>query len=261
MNLPFLGGKSFRGLSQTALRRILKIPRHKEFLTKLNGHPFRVLDSTSFYWSYREIVDSGIYRFPNATNPPRILDCGANIGLASIFFLTHYPGCFLTAIEPDPDIFAALMENLEPYLGPRVTCRCVALAERAGPLKFFQNRGDAGRISNPSKAHHAVTNIQAILLDELLTESVDFLKMDIEGSEVHVLNSCKNLRRAAYIFVEYHSFQGQSQELDILLAKLKSNGFRVWLQNHFTPTRLWDFTESVEGMDCLINIFAKNEAI
>lgn len=261
MNLPFLGGKSFRGLSQTALRRILKIPRNKEFFTKLNGHPFRVLDSTSFYWSYREIVDSGIYRFPNATNSPRILDCGANIGLASLFFLTQYPNCYLTAVEPDPDIFAVLKENLGPYWTPRISCRCVALAGKSGHFQFFQNRGDSGRLMHPSNVHHATTSIEAIPLDDLLLEPVDFLKLDIEGSEVQVLATSKNLHRAGFVFVEYHSFQGWPQELEIVLEKLKSQGFRYWIQNHFTPSRYWDFTESIGGMDCLVNIFARNENI
>jgi FkbM family methyltransferase len=253
--------RSVPGISSFALRAILKRPRNKAFVVRLYGHAFKVIDSLSFYWNFLEIFQRATYRFPALTDPPRILDVGANIGLASVFFIQNYPGCRLTAVEPDPDIFSVLKENLRPYQEADCTCLNLAITAQPGNFRFFQNRADSGRLSLPTKAHHAVTQVKGIPLDDLLTESVDFLKLDIEGSEVEVLASCRNLHRASYLFIEYHSFQGMPQDLEVLLTKLKSAGFRYWLQNHFSPKNAWGFTESVEGMDVLINIFARRERL
>ena len=48
-----------------------------------------------------------------ATSTPRILDCGANVGLASLFFRRLYPQARITAFEADPALFAILEANLD----------------------------------------------------------------------------------------------------------------------------------------------------
>src|SRR5438309_225550 len=41
-----------------------------------------------------------------------VIDLGANIGLASIYFMHHYPGCRVLAVEPDPENYDVLRQNL-----------------------------------------------------------------------------------------------------------------------------------------------------
>ena len=50
--------------------------------------------------------------FATASPAPRILDCGANVGLASLFFRRAYPHARITAYEADPALFAILQANL-----------------------------------------------------------------------------------------------------------------------------------------------------
>jgi len=249
-------------LSARALVKILDRPRHQSFSVELAGHPFRVVDSLSFYWGYREIFENELYRFPDPPTPPHILDCGANLGLASLFFLHTYPGCRLTALEPDPGLFDILRNNLQPHQRPDTQFLNFALTGQAGTYDFYQHGADAGRLRHPLRGlSDSPAKVRGIPLDDLLSQPVDFLKIDIEGGEVEVLSSCKLLRRARYVFIEYHSFQGHPQELDVILSLLSREGFRYWLQNHFTPKKAWDFTEAVEGMDVQVNIFARQCAI
>jgi len=248
-----------RLLSGTELKKILKRPRHQSFSTALAGHPFQAVDSLSFYWSYREIFEQNIYRFPDSPTPPRILDCGANLGLASLYFLHTYPSCRLTALEPDPEIFKILETNLRPHRNSETTLLNVALTGQPGIYDFHQHRGDSGRLGHPLQNSPATTKVKGVPLDELLAEPVDFLKIDIEGAEVAVLNNTRRLRQARYVFVEYHSFQGHPQQLDRVLGHLSKEGFRYWIQNHFTPKDPWAFSETVEGMDAQLNIFARRE--
>lgn len=248
-------------LSAMELKKILKRPRHQPFSVKLAGHPFQAVDSLSFYWGYREIFGQNIYRFPDPGSAPRILDCGANLGLASLFFLLTYPDCRLTALEPDPVIFKILEANLRFHRNPNTVLLNVALTGQPGNFEFHQHRGDSGRLGHPLENSPSTTRVRGMALDELLAEPVDFLKMDIEGAEVEVLASTKFLQHVRYIFIEYHSFQGHPQNLDTVLAHLSTKGFRYWLQNHFTPKNFWEFGETIEGMDAQINIFARREDV
>lgn len=46
---------------------------------------------------------------------PLIIDCGANIGLASVWFARHFPKAQIYAIEPDPDNFEMLCMNTAEF--------------------------------------------------------------------------------------------------------------------------------------------------
>jgi FkbM family methyltransferase len=47
-----------------------------------------------------------------ARQTPVVVDAGANIGLASLWFANQYPKAKIVCIEPDPDNFRILKENL-----------------------------------------------------------------------------------------------------------------------------------------------------
>jgi FkbM family methyltransferase len=46
-----------------------------------------------------------------------VIDCGANIGLSTLYFLTRFPNAHLIAIEPDPDNFKMLAGNTAGFSG------------------------------------------------------------------------------------------------------------------------------------------------
>src|SRR5438477_11598669 len=48
-----------------------------------------------------------------------IIDCGANVGYSSAYFLSRFPDAKLIAVEPDSGNFQMLQRNLAPY-GDRV---------------------------------------------------------------------------------------------------------------------------------------------
>ena len=93
-------------------KSLLKIPRKTTGKVSFRGHDFNYLDPLSLYWSWHEIFGDEIYRFPHPTGSPTILDGGANLGLASLYFLNLFPNASITAIEPDPVCFNLLSKNL-----------------------------------------------------------------------------------------------------------------------------------------------------
>ncbi len=87
------------------------------------------------------------------------------------------------------------------------------------------------------------------------------LKIDIEGAETQVLEDCADvLHHVERIFVEYHSFSNQPQNLHRLLAVLANAGFRYNVQ-HIGVFSSHPFVkiQSYLNMDNQLNIFAVRE--
>ena len=56
--------------------------------------------------------------------PKTIVDAGANIGMASIFYSHRYPAAKIIALEAEGSNFAALCKNVEPYQNIKIDSRC-----------------------------------------------------------------------------------------------------------------------------------------
>ena len=141
-----------------------------------------------------------------STPVKRIIDCGANIGLACLYFLRQYPHATITCIEPDAANF--LMLQMNTRTAPNVTCLRKAVWNKQESLTIYgQSRGAAGLMVR--KADTAIeTTVEGVSLDLLIKENevIDILKIDIEGSEKEVLlmGNTSWLQRVNRMLVEIH---------------------------------------------------------
>lgn len=243
----------------TPPKSLLKIPRHTAGEAFVLGHSFFYSDPLSFYWSWHEILGQEIYRFPHPNGNPRILDGGANLGLASLYFLTLHPKASIISLEPDPACFALLQKNLAWAPASSLSLKNCALAGERGRRKFYPHAGDAGRLDVPLASTSSAVEVDCLPLDDFLSEPMDFVKLDLEGVETEVVRSSRRLHQAHYLFIEHHSFAGRPQDLDQTLRSLSQAGFRYWIQSQFLPKRPYDRRETNEGMDLQVNIFATNQ--
>jgi len=262
--LFFHFNRIWRFLSQsknfdTPPKSLLKVPRHTPGKALVHGHSFSFSDPLSFYWSWDEIFTREIYRFPHPTGVVKILDGGANLGLASLFFLTAYPKAFITSIEPDPECFSLLQRNLAWASPSTILLKNCALAGQRSRRRFFSHAGDAGRLDVPLASASTGVEVDCLPLDDFLSEPIDFVKLDLEGAETEVLTSSRQLDKIHHLFIEHHSFAGRPQDLDQALHTLSNSGFRYWIQSQFLPKRPYEKLETNEGMDLQVNIFATNQ--
>ena len=132
-----------------------------------------------------------------------------------------------------------------------------AVSDTNEPVTFFSEGADGGRASHSLEAPKAVTPVQSVTLDELITEPVDFLKLDIEGSEAQALAACTKLDQVRQLFVEYHCFEDSAQVLDGMLRTLREHGFRYYIREVFCPTAPLSTHAVNLGMDLQLNVFAK----
>ncbi|GJD75459.1 FkbM family methyltransferase [Methylobacterium goesingense] len=144
----------------------------------------------------------------------RIVDLGGNIGLGSIFFALRYPDAKLLVVEPDRNNFALLQENIRA-LGERIEAHQAAVWIRDGLINFHTETNDGrdleawgGQVSEESgyKSRPTVCYKLKTLLDNSGFDTVDILKVDIEGAELELFSQEAEtwLDRIKFIIVETH---------------------------------------------------------
>ena len=259
MHDPAQQGFLGRFRAKLELRRLKKLPRYQAFSTRLFGPELHGVDGRSFYHSFREIFVDRIYEFATDAAAPRIVDAGSNIGLSLLFFKHRYPDCQLTGFEPDPNVFKAVQQNMKSFQHCDIELVQKAVWTEETVLTFQSEGADAGHLSSEPDGS-GVISVDACSLRPFLQQPVDFLKMDIEGSEVDVLLDCADdLPRVSNLFVEYHSFADQPQRLHELIAVLAAAGFRYQIQTQFASKNPFCELDLQLGMDLQLNVFAYRE--
>ena len=139
---------------------------------------------------------------------PIIVDCGANMGMASIYFHSIFPRAAIVAIEPEPGNFGLLQRNSSSF--PRITPVHAAVSDRAGMM----------RVANPGAANWAFqferadgaeeTAVPAITVFDALN-LVDngeplIVKVDIEGAEEQLFRAPEWAARVPLVIVELHDW-------------------------------------------------------
>jgi FkbM family methyltransferase len=166
-----------------------------------------------------------------------VVDVGANIGLFSAYAAAVAPGSRVWAIEPFPATFRRLQRCVEQNgLAERVECACLALAGQAGDRAMVSSAAgsELNRLLPADSAGEGAVPVPALTLTEFLDrnhlDSVDLLKMDIEGSEYEVLGATKRevLRRIRRLNIEYHEPPRRDCGTKQSLMELVSDaGFRL----------------------------------
>lgn len=202
--------------------------------SELWGKQVDITDSFWYLHSLKELFIEEVYRFKSSTDSPYILDCGSNIGLSVIYFKKLYPKARVVAFEPDNQICGFLKNNINQFGFSDVVVENKAIWKEKTTLEFSATGALGGRLNDPKESATTgkhVIKVQTVRLADYLNEQVDFLKIDIEGPEVEVLQDCAHfLTNVKNLFVEYHSDPSKEQELDNLLSILRKAQFRIYIK-------------------------------
>jgi hypothetical protein len=104
-----------RGLIAAVKGKITKVTA----LLKINRidikAPFFLRVPSLDVWTFDQIFIKQEYDFDVKRTPKVIVDAGANIGLASIYFSNKFPDSKIIAIEPEESNLEILRKNIAPY--------------------------------------------------------------------------------------------------------------------------------------------------
>lgn len=137
--------------------------------------------------------------------PQVIVDCGANVGYTSAYFLNVFPEAYVIAIEPLPSNAEMCRRNLAPY-GDRATVIEAGVWETCGRLAIDKPVGNEWGIRVRPVQPGEAGIVDAIDIPSLKLPKIDLLKVDIERSEISVFgpNSSAWLPTVSHIVIELH---------------------------------------------------------
>ncbi len=234
--MRYQGSQPKGTLLSTYLKILLKSvgkPLHGHvYSEKLLGYTVHFFDYDSIELLFEEVFITDEYRFQTDNPAPYIVDCGSNIGMSILYFKKLYPKARILGFEANPKTYGLLKKNLETNQLKDVEVFNYALSDKRQPVHFYFNPerpGDMGASALREGAREAEVTVDGVLLSDYITGPVDFLKMDIEGSEDVVIPELARTGKLPLInqmIMEYHHHvQPEEDRLSTLLGALEGNGF------------------------------------
>ena len=163
-------------------------------------------------------------RVPSA---PFVVDAGANVGLATLWFLGTYPGSRVVCFEPAPENVRLLRANVEPT--GRASVVPAAVGRTSGFITLHLAEHDAMHSTVSAPETHPGQSLQVPLvalrdyLSEHAIERIDILKLDVEGAELEALEGLGD--RIANVGVMVGEVHERAVSEDAFYTFLRAHGF------------------------------------
>lgn len=223
-------------------KKYIKLQRPFALLSKDARFPLKCRPNTSDINVFDQIFVGREYRcLDTVADASLIIDCGANVGYSSAYFLSRFKNAYVIAIEPDPQNFAILRENLRPY-GNRSEAICSAVWSHPASLALSEESfGDGREWSRTVRVAREGERpmMTAIDIGTLLSQSgherISILKIDIEGAEsvVFASNFDSWIGRVDNLVIELHSDECRA----IFMKAIEGEGFLLSQSDELTVCR------------------------
>lgn len=182
-------------------------------------HSFELRSNTTDLDMFYQVFFNKCYDFKVQVDPKVIVDAGANIGLASIFFAEKYPSSKIISIEPEINNFKFLDENCTPY--ENIIPVNAALWNNNSDI-IIENKG-YGESGFMVKESAVGTSFKGMTLNTIVNdyklERIDILKVDIEGSELEVFQENYNwLSITKVLVIELHDHMKKGTSKSVFSA-------------------------------------------
>lgn len=196
-------------------------------LVTRNYGPFDCL-----FFNYRQLFYDKIYDLLDLNDVKTVIDIGANVGLFSNYISWKSEVRLIHAVEPVPAPFEELKKQF--YYYNHVKCH------RFG-IHYFDGKSEINVdpdssiystfLSEHGNGIHPKIEVEVktipTFMDSVGLQSVDLIKMDIEGLEYEVLNCMTDdqIRRCKKWLIQYH--MNEDGKADILQERFRYMGYAV----------------------------------
>ena len=205
-----------------------------------------------------------------------VIDVGANIGYYTLIFakLVGNMGKVI-AFEPEPKNFEILKKNISINKLTNVILEQKIVSNTNKKTKLFlANSGIVGHHTNPTKNSTNFIEVDSITLDDYLVKNnmskkINFLKIDVEGAEIKVLEGAKTILRndKIKIFTEFNrlAIEKLGMKPKTFLSLLTENNFKFFLPNYkinnISETNVNELLTSNETILENLNILCKKSHV
>jgi FkbM family methyltransferase len=178
------------------------------YLSSIERH-IAVRNGTTDVSCLEKVFIYGEYESPFKLAPQLIVDAGANVGMATLYYSHQYPDAKIVAIEPELSNFKLLQRNCAGL--SNVTLIQGALWPKNCGLEIEDLAVDAWmfrvseRLSGPDGQSVMAITIQDIL-QRSHADQIDLLKLDIEGAELQLFSDGAErwIDQIGSIAIEFH---------------------------------------------------------
>lgn len=173
-----------------------------------------------------EIFLDGEYSWVEIKNPQIIVDLGAHTGNTALYFRLKYPDAIVYAVEASPLNFSRLTENTKhdskiiPIFG--------AVSDNDGVMTFYESTSSLGSSTQRRGVEDSAIVVPCFTLHTLFEQHklsvVDFMKIDIEGSEGKIFTKLSPETFAYSYIIEVHN---DLMDKDIDFTKKYFSGYKT----------------------------------
>lgn len=203
------------------------------FTIRLGGKNFIAPNEVEFKQLYEEIFKKHLY-YIHLDNPqPFIIDAGAHVGLASLYFKSLFPNSQIVSFEPLPLLVQCFQQNIIFHEVEGVQIIPHAVSDREGSIILFHDAEKINYWPSTTSIFPGAWNLRqktqplpvtSTRLSQYIDRPVDILKIDIEGLETKVLQEIRpKLHFVKHLLIEFHA--NHFNHPDRIIKILEDEGF------------------------------------
>ena len=222
--------------------KLAKNEQLKTYKLRDIAHEVYLREGTSDYETFVQVFFDKQYAYTLDSQPKYIIDCGANIGLATIYFANQYPDATIIAVEPESSNYDVLKLNTAPY--KNVHCLKNGIYNKKTHLKVEDSGlGKWGFTTVEVDSAEAGT-ISALSIGDIKEmfsiDRIDIVKIDIEGSEKQLFKD---------------NFSGWLGNTGLIIIELHDRTVKGTAKAFFDALHDYDYTLEIKGENifCEIN--------
>ena len=205
-------------------------------------YPISLRKATSDPLIFSQVFGHLEYEIHLSFIPRVILDLGANIGLASVYFANKYPSSKIIAVEPEESNFSLLLDNTKNY--KNIVPLQNAVSDQSNKHveivnKGYGNWGFMTQLKEESEDSKSVVKTITIkeTVDTYNLASIDILKVDIEGAEKELFEG---------------NFESWMPITKCIIVELHDNMKRGCSKAFFTCISKYNFSFSMRGENLIM---------
>lgn len=193
------------GATEIVTHKLCGIPKTLFAFPPALIHPVWLRLGTTDILVFDDVIIRQDYSFGLPTSARVIVDAGANVGLTSIFYATRFPHAKVLAIEAEDSNFEVLQKNVRAY--PNIIPVHAALWNCEGYISISPGAEDPtghwGFSVNGASGETRAVTVPG-LMREFGLDSIDLLKVNIEGAEKEVFEACDWQGAVGSVVIELH---------------------------------------------------------
>ena len=229
---------------------------NKPKLLMSKGLKFHYRKYTTDYKCFQEVILTNSYtRFGLSLKPTQTwLDLGGNIGTFAVLAGKQCKKVY--SFEPEPDNFKLLKKNIKVNKLKNVQAFHSAVTQSGTQQQLYLRNGIYNKYQHtmiPSKKNHSI-NVNNAAFQDIISKYTDIncIKLDIEGSEMDILenNEFKNIN--IIVFEWSFRFDKSTERLQKVIEKLQKQGFEVkGSLKQIYSKKIWDVFPTGKLIYCI----------